>query len=144
MTWENRGNNRYYYRMKRKGDRVVSEYYGNGPFAEMLAVEDEHERHYQQERQRRKGEEREKHQALEKEISGLDEKFFQELKQALLLAVGPLADLILEDALADLNVSISEFPPPMAPELINILSEEIPREEKRTDFLKVMIPKIPK
>ena len=82
--------------------------------------------------------------ALEKEISGLDEKFFQELKQALLLAVGPLADLILEDALADLNVSISEFPPPMAPELINILSEEIPREEKRTDFLKVMIPKIPK
>jgi len=82
--------------------------------------------------------------SLEKQNNNLDENFFKVLKQALLLAVGPLADLILEDALADMDVSISDFPAQMAAGLINILSEEIPREEKRTEFLKVMIPKIPK
>ena len=82
--------------------------------------------------------------ALEKKNTYLDENFFKVLKQALLLAVGPLADLILEDALADMEASISDFPAHMAAGLINILTAEIPREEKRTEFLKVMIPKIPK
>ena len=74
----------------------------------------------------------------------LDDDFCKVLKQALLLAVGPMADLILEDALADMETTITNFPANMAAGLINMLTEEIPREEKRTEFLQVMIPKIPK
>jgi len=40
MAWENRGNNRYYYRKRRIGRRVVSEYIGAGLLAEMQAEQD--------------------------------------------------------------------------------------------------------
>lgn len=44
MGWEYRGNNKYYYRKKRVGKKVVSEYIGAGPAAEKIAQEDEVER----------------------------------------------------------------------------------------------------
>lgn len=40
MGWETRGNGRYYYRKRRVGDSVVSEYVGRGPFAELEAALD--------------------------------------------------------------------------------------------------------
>ncbi len=44
MGWEKRGGKLYYYRKRRVGDRVVSDYIGAGPLAELLAIEDEFER----------------------------------------------------------------------------------------------------
>ncbi len=44
MGWENRNGRRVYYRKKRIGRRVVSEYVGSGEAASMLAILDEHER----------------------------------------------------------------------------------------------------
>jgi len=44
MGWENRGNGRYYYRKKRIGSKVVSEYVGNGVLAEMAENLDKSER----------------------------------------------------------------------------------------------------
>ncbi|MBV7328408.1 hypothetical protein KFU94_09135 [Chloroflexi bacterium TSY] len=44
MGWEFRGNRLYYYRKQRIGNRVVSEYIGAGPIAELVAVQDENER----------------------------------------------------------------------------------------------------
>lgn len=38
MSWETRGNNRYYYRKTRKNGRVVSEYLGAGPFVEAIVA----------------------------------------------------------------------------------------------------------
>ena len=53
MAWETRRNNRYYYRKNRTGQRVESEYIGAGPFADMVALLDEEERHQREyERQR--------------------------------------------------------------------------------------------
>ena len=37
MGWETRGNGKYYYRKRRIGDKVVSEYVGTGPGAELIA-----------------------------------------------------------------------------------------------------------
>ena len=37
MAWEERGIQRYYYRKRREGERVVSEYIGRGPLAEGIA-----------------------------------------------------------------------------------------------------------
>ena len=82
--------------------------------------------------------------SVDVEDSGLGDDFFPFLKKALLKAVGPMADVILEDALADMGATETELPAHMAAELINMLTEEIPRDEKRTEFLKIMIPKIPK
>lgn len=43
MAWEDRNGNRYYYRKRRIGDRVVSEYMG-GDIASLFAMIDENER----------------------------------------------------------------------------------------------------
>ena len=52
MGWEDRNGRRYYYRKRREGSRVVSEYYGAGPFAETLSTEDQ-ARQQDQARERR-------------------------------------------------------------------------------------------
>lgn len=41
MAWENRPGGRYYYRKKRIGKRVISEYMGGGDYAELTAEQDE-------------------------------------------------------------------------------------------------------
>lgn len=41
MAWETRGNNTYYYKKERRGNRVVSTYYGKGEFADLIASFDE-------------------------------------------------------------------------------------------------------
>ena len=38
MAWEQRGGQRYYYKKIRKGDKVVSQYWGNGPEARGVAA----------------------------------------------------------------------------------------------------------
>jgi len=44
MGWERRGDNLYYYRKRREGDHVVSEYVGRGEVAELIAHLDALER----------------------------------------------------------------------------------------------------
>lgn len=44
MSWETRGNNRYYYRRRRVGGQIVTEYLGNGWSAELTAAQDEADR----------------------------------------------------------------------------------------------------
>ena len=48
MSWETRGNNRYYYRRRKVGGRVVAEYVGTGATADMLAAMDGIDRHERQ------------------------------------------------------------------------------------------------
>lgn len=44
MAWETRGNNSYYYRKKRVGGKVISEYVGKGLVAQKIASMDLAER----------------------------------------------------------------------------------------------------
>ncbi len=44
MAWEYRGSSSYYYRKKRIGKKVVSEYIGKGPLVEEMARADTEER----------------------------------------------------------------------------------------------------
>lgn len=48
MSWETRGNNRYYYRRRKVAGRVVSEYVGTGYLAEVMAAEDATDRQARQ------------------------------------------------------------------------------------------------
>lgn len=57
-------------------------------------------------------------------------------------AVGPIADVILDDAVDDMGEKKKGFSLKRIPELINILSREIPREDKRIEFQKAMIAKL--
>jgi hypothetical protein len=53
MGWEQRGNRRYYYRKRRQGGQVVSEYVGAGDLAAADAALDALERELRQAQQRR-------------------------------------------------------------------------------------------
>ena len=57
MSWEDRNGRRYYYKKRREGRRVVSEYYGSGEFAALLADLDYLDR--EEEREERRAERRE-------------------------------------------------------------------------------------
>lgn len=79
---------------------------------------------------------------VEEAISILDEDFFEHLSTQLSLAIGPIADVLIEDAIVDLGLTQDKFPSHRAAELIDILARQIQREEKMAEFTKNMINKI--
>ncbi|GAI97457.1 unnamed protein product [marine sediment metagenome] len=56
--------------------------------------------------------------------------------------MGPIADVLIEEAVTDLDHSKGEFPRHRAAELVNLLASEIRREEKRIVFQQNMVKKI--
>ena len=74
--------------------------------------------------------------------SAVDADFMDTLKRELSLAIGPLAQILIEDAVHDLGQSVERFPRQQAPELVECLSREIQREEKKAAFKQNMVRKI--
>lgn len=74
MGWETKGDKRYYYRKKRVGGRIVSEYVGSGDIGEQA------ERADREAKQRRKAESEQLRRTKE-EIRELDQQIKQSLKQ---------------------------------------------------------------
>lgn len=75
-------------------------------------------------------------------IAKVDREFFQFLLNQLAIAIGPLAQIVLEDAVYELNSNVDNFPVTYLAELIDIISKEIPREEKRAAFMKNVLSKM--
>jgi hypothetical protein len=69
----------------------------------------------------------------------VDEQFMTLLQQHLSRAIGPIAAVIIEDAVTDLGCSIDSVPARQAPELVELLAREIQREEQRIDFKQNMV-----
>jgi hypothetical protein len=70
------------------------------------------------------------------------EEFFGYLTGQLSLAIGPMAEVLIEDAVATLGCDRSQFPKHRAKELIDLLAQKIYREEKRSIFKQNLIKKI--
>jgi len=58
------------------------------------------------------------------------------------LAVGPIAQVLIEDEVENLGYELSRFPGHRVAELIDNLAQEIRRQEKKNVFLKMMATKI--
>lgn len=71
-----------------------------------------------------------------------DDDFFNFLSSQLSLAVGPVAEILIEDEITNMDQHISKFPAFRAAELVEILAMAIEREEKRTAFKLSMVHKI--
>jgi hypothetical protein len=88
MGWEKRERGtRYYTRSRRVGDRVLKEYVGAGPIAELVALQDEAERRRREEEARAWKREREDLEGLDAEAGELCE-LAEFLTRAALLAAG--------------------------------------------------------
>ncbi len=81
---------------------------------------------------------------IEKSVSCLNGGFMEELETNLKISIGPVADLLIEDVLDDMGLSEHEVPTYLGAELIHNLARQIPREEKRIQFQKAMLARIPK
>lgn len=70
--------------------------------------------------------------------------FLDCLRGELSLAVGPIAEILIEDAAADLGHDLSKFPTHRAAELVDLLAREIPKEDKKNVFKQQMVQQIKK
>ena len=75
-------------------------------------------------------------------IQMLEEEFFGYLTHQLSLAIGPMAQVLIEDEVVTLGYDLSRFPKHRAEELIDLLAQKIYREEKRSIFKQNLIRKI--
>ena len=80
--------------------------------------------------------------SIERAVSIVDQEFMEFLISRMSLAIGPLGEIIVEDGLEELGFTRNNFPSQRIADLVNLLSEEIQREEKRFEFKQVMLRKI--
>jgi hypothetical protein len=69
----------------------------------------------------------------------LDKIFLQALKINLSKIIGPMAEILIEEMVLDMELTATEIPVHQAAELITALSHEIPDETKRIEFKKSMM-----
>jgi hypothetical protein len=79
---------------------------------------------------------------VEDAVSSLDRDFLEYLKRELSLAIGPLAEVLIEDAMGDMGYSAERFPAQRAAELVEMLGREIHREDKKATFKQNLVLKI--
>ncbi len=72
----------------------------------------------------------------------IDRNFLTYLIQELSQAVGPIAQILIEDAVVDLGNDLNRIPAHRAAELVELLAREIQHQEKATVFKQNMISKI--
>ena len=77
-------------------------------------------------------------------VKMLGDEFQKMLESELALAVGPIAEVLVEDALSDLRMKPGQIPYSKAAELVELVSRDIQREEKKSTFIKTMIGVIKK
>ena len=79
---------------------------------------------------------------VEEKILFLDHDFIEYLFGQFSLAVGPIAQVLIEDEIQGLGFTLSQFPTQRVAELVDRLSREIRRDEKKEEFKRNMINKI--
>ncbi|MBU0987120.1 MAG: hypothetical protein KKH68_07690 [Proteobacteria bacterium] len=79
---------------------------------------------------------------VEKAVPMLNENFFDFLKNQLSLALGPIAEFLIEDGLHELGTNPDKVPVHRAAELVNLLARQIPRKDRKVTFQQAMAQKI--
>jgi hypothetical protein len=77
--------------------------------------------------------------SVQKDIPVLDQSFIETLRLNLSRAIGPMAEILIEDMAAEMEMDPSAIPINQAAELIAHLSLEVPDEENRMQFKKSML-----
>jgi len=72
----------------------------------------------------------------------LNDDFFDFLKHQLSLALGPIAEFLIEDEIHDLSDVPWQLPFNRAAEIVNLLARQIPRQESKVAFQQAMAQKI--
>jgi len=76
---------------------------------------------------------------VEKKNRFLSKKFLEDLRLNLSQAIGPMAQILIEDTVAEMELKMSEIPWHQAAELISNIAREVPEENNQVEFKKTMI-----
>jgi len=76
---------------------------------------------------------------VEKKNRFLSKKFLEYLRLNLSQAIGPMAQILIEDTVAEMELKMSEIPWHQAAELISNIAREVPEENNQVEFKKAMI-----
>jgi len=76
---------------------------------------------------------------VEKKNRFLSKKFLEDLRLNLSQAIGPIAQILIEDTVAEMELKMSEIPWHQAAELISNIAREVPEENNQIEFKKTMI-----
>jgi hypothetical protein len=77
--------------------------------------------------------------AVKKDLPVMDKIFLQALKINLSQSIGPMANILIEEVVSEMELTAPEIPVHQAAELITALSHEIPDEKRRIEFKKSMM-----
>ncbi|MDX2440250.1 MAG: hypothetical protein QNK40_06820, partial [Desulfobacterales bacterium] len=66
-------------------------------------------------------------------------KLLEDLRLNLSQAIGPMAQILIEDTVAEMELKMSEIPWHQAAELISNIAREVPEENNQIRFKKTMI-----
>lgn len=69
----------------------------------------------------------------------LSKKFLEDLRLNLSQAIGPMAQILIEDTVAEMELKMSEIPRHQVAELISNIAREVPEENNQIEFKKTMI-----
>lgn len=72
----------------------------------------------------------------------LGKDFFDFLSACLSRAMGPIADVVIEDEVREMGEEIKNFPAHRAAELVDLLARQILREERKVAFQQAMVKKL--
>jgi hypothetical protein len=75
-------------------------------------------------------------------IPKLDKSFFHFLSAELARAMGPIADVVIEDEISEMGERQLRFPSHRAAELVDLLARQILREERKVAFQQAMVRKL--
>ncbi len=76
---------------------------------------------------------------VEKKNRFLSKKFLEDLRLNLSQAIGPMAQILIEDTVAEMELKMFEIPWHQAAELISNIAREVPEENNQVEFKKAMI-----
>jgi hypothetical protein len=77
--------------------------------------------------------------AVQKAAAVVDQRFLPALRMNLARIIGPMADIVVDDSVAELRLDAAALPVELAAELITRVALEIPSEDHRIRFKKSMI-----
>lgn len=75
-------------------------------------------------------------------IPKLNKEFFNFLSAQLARAMGPIADVVIEDEISEMGEKQLKFPSHRAAELVDLLARQVLREERKVTFQQVMVKKL--
>ena len=75
-------------------------------------------------------------------VPTLGRDFFNYLSAELSRAMGPIAEVVIEDEISEMGENQAKFPAHRAAELVDMLARQILREERKVSFQQAMVKKL--